>query len=105
MAAIDPSKKPNPIVALLANFCCFGIVGYMMCGQTKKAIYIFVVTAVLSMIGIGVVVAVLALIDVYQVAEGLQKGETLDENEYKFELLHKLMSLIDKSAVYNAPAA
>ena len=49
----------------------------------------------------SVVVAVLGLIDVYQVAEALQKGEKLDENEYKFEILYKLMSLIDKKAVYN----
>ena len=108
MAAIDASKKPSPVVALLANFCCLGIVGYVMCGQTKKSIYVLVVTIIATIITLGMlgwIVSIFGMIDVYQVAESLSKGETLDENEYKFEILYKMMKLIDKTAVYNAPAA
>ena len=32
-------------------------------------------------------------------------GEALDENEYKFELLYKIMKIVDKGAVYQGQAA
>ena len=101
MAQIDPSKKPNPMVAALANFFCLGVLGYIMCGQTKKAIMIFIVTLVLSIVGLSFIPIILATLDVKGVAEALEGGEAVDENEYKFEILFKVMSIIDKSAVYN----
>lgn len=100
MAQVDPSKQPNPIAAVLANFCCFGVLGYVMCGQTKKSIMILIVTCVLNLIGVGIIVSILGLLDVHQIATALANGEAVDENEYKFELLYKLMSIVDKSAVY-----
>ena len=48
MAQIDPSKKPNPAVAAAANFCCFGILGYFLAGQQKKAIMVLIPIIVLS---------------------------------------------------------
>jgi len=94
------NKGVNPIVALLANFCCFGVLGYILLGQTSKAVMVFVVTAILSLLGVGFIVAILALVDVYQVAEAIQKGESVDENEYKLEILHSIMKLIHKDAVF-----
>ena len=99
MAKLE-NKGTNPFVALLANFCCFGVLGYVLIGQTSKAVMVFVVTAVLSFLGIGFIVALLALVDVYQVAEAIQKGEDVDENEYKLEILHSLMKLVHKDAVF-----
>ena len=101
MATLE-NKGTSPIVAALANFCCFGVLGYILLGQTSKGIMVFVVTAVLSFLGIGFIVAILALIDVYQVAEAIQNGEQIDENEYKFELLHSLMKIVHKDAVFKA---
>lgn len=101
MAAVE-NKGTNPVVAVLANFCCFGILGYLLVGQTTKGFYIFLVTLVLSLIGIGIIVAIMGLVDVYMVAEAVQRGEEVDEREYKFELLYKLMSLIQKDAIYKS---
>ena len=105
MAQIDPSKKPSPIVVALGNFFCCAILGYYMCGQTSKGVMALIVAIVLSIVGIGWIIGILAAIDGMQVAEALQKGEAVDENEYKFELHYKIMSLIHKDAIYNAPAA
>lgn len=99
MAAIT-KKDTSPIVALIANLCCFGILGYVLIGQTNKGLFTFIVALVLSFVGVGFIVSILGLIDVYQVAEAIQRGETIDENEYKLEILYKIMSIVDKNAIY-----
>ena len=48
----------------------------------------------------GIVLAVLGLVDVYQVAVAVEAGEEVDENEYKMELLYKVVKLIHKDAVF-----
>jgi len=104
MAQIDPNTKPNPIVAVLGNFFCI-LLGYVLCGQTKKGIMVFAVSFLASIATFfvgglgGMVVGILGLMDVHAVAVALNAGEAVDENEYKQELLHKLVSFIDKTAV------
>ena len=46
----------------------------------------------------GLVIGVLSIIDSYQTAERLQKGEEIGENEYTQPLLFKIMKLVDKEA-------
>ena len=100
MAVIE-KKDVNPVVILLANICCLGVLGYILMGQTTKAVYVFVLTFVLSLLaGAGVIIYILGIIDAYQVAQALAAGEEVDDNEYKFEILYKIMSIIDKNAIY-----
>jgi hypothetical protein len=48
------------------------------------------------------VLAICSLVDVYKCADAIARGESVDENEYRVELLHKLVSFIDKSATLKA---
>jgi hypothetical protein len=119
-----PNKNINPVLAALANFCCCAILGYILVGQTRKGIFPLISVLIVAAIGvviatvlgyifwplgsivyllvgcINTVVSVFAVIDVYKVAEAVQQGQEVDENEYKFELLYKVMSNIDKQAIY-----
>ena len=103
MAKLE-NKNVNPIVAVVANWFVFGILGYILLGQTKKGLMVVVATLIGTLLCClpGVVVAVLGLIDVYQTAEAVQKGEEVDENQYKQELLYKIVSKIHKEAVFKA---
>ena len=56
-----------------------------------------------SLCGIpGIFIAILGYIDVYQVADAVQQGMVVDENEYKQELLYKICKLVDKQAIYKS---
>jgi hypothetical protein len=97
-------KKPdaNPIVAALLTWFVLGTGHLLINGQQRKWLF----TLVCQLIGTvlcflpGIVVGVFSIIDAYQTAERLQKGEEIDENEYTFGLLYKIVSIIDKTAVY-----
>lgn len=77
-------------------------IGDIMIGQTSKG----VMKLICSLVGLclccfpGVLVAVLSHVDLFLCASALQRGETLGENEYKQELLYKIVKVIDKTAVY-----
>lgn len=97
-------KKPdaNPVVALLLTWFVFGLGHLIINGQQRKWIYTLVCTIIGQFLCLlpGIVVGVCSIIDAYQTAERLQKGEELDENEYSFGLLYKIISIVDKTAVY-----
>jgi hypothetical protein len=46
----------------------------------------------------GIVVGVLSIVDSYQTAQRLQRGEAIDENEYTNPTLFKIIKIIDKTA-------
>lgn len=95
-------SKPdaNPVVALLLTWFVFGIGHIVINGQQRKWIF----TLIASFIGCclcilpGVVVGICSVIDAYQTAERLQKGESIPENEYTFVPLFKIIRIIDKTA-------
>ncbi|MCW8133061.1 MAG: hypothetical protein KIS92_22120 [Planctomycetota bacterium] len=97
-------KKPeaNPVVA--AILCLILALGHLIInGQQRKWLFILLTSIVLGMITCGLMslpMLILSILEAYQTAERLQKGEELDENEYTFGLLYKIISIIDKSAVY-----
>jgi len=97
-------KKPdaNPVVALLLTWFVLGLGHLIINGQQRKWIYIIVCQIIGSFLcGIpGLIIGICSIIDAYQTAERLQKGEEIDENEYTFGFLYKIISIIDKSAVY-----
>ena len=117
--AVLENKNINPMAAAIANFCCLMILGYLLLGQARKGVFplftligLLIIDGILSRI-IGplilfaaplcLLLAIFVAIDAYQVAEAVQNGEQVDENEYKFEILYKLMRMIDKQAIYNGP--
>lgn len=92
----------NPVVALLLNIFVLVGIGDMMIGQTTKG----VMKLLCSLVGLclccfpGLLIVILSHVDLYLSASALQNGESLGENEYKQELLFKIVKLIDKTAVY-----
>lgn len=95
-------KKPdaNPVVALLLTWFIFNLGHLLINGQQRKFIYTLVAEIVGSILCVlpGLVIAVLSIIDAYQTAERLQKGEEIGENEYTQPLLFKIMKIVDKEA-------
>lgn len=95
-------KKPdaNPIVALLLTWFVFNLGHLVINGQQRKFIYTLIAIIVGYVLCIlpGMVIAILSIIDAYQTAERLQKGEEIGENEYTFPLLFKIMKIVDKEA-------
>ena len=95
-------SKPdaNPIVAALLTWFVFGIGHIIINGQQRKWLYTLVATFVGSILCVlpGIVIGILSVIDAYQTAERLQKGEEIPENEYTQPLLFKLISMVDKEA-------
>jgi hypothetical protein len=96
-------QKPdaNPIVAALLTWFVLGLGHLIVNGQQRKWIYSLIVTIIGSFLCVlpGIIIGIFSVVDAYQTAERLQKGETLDENEYTFPLMYKVVKIIDSSAV------
>jgi TM2 domain-containing membrane protein YozV len=92
----------NPILALLLNIFVLAGLGEMVIGQNRKGITVFLCALLGTCMCCvpGILVVVLSHVDVYLSAAALQRGETLGENEYKQELLYKIVKIFDKTAVY-----
>lgn len=96
------NRNVNPVLALLLNIFVLVGLGDIMIGQNKKGLMVLLC----SIVGMclcclpGMMVVILSHIDVYLCASALQRGETLGENEYKQQLLFKIVSVIDKTATF-----
>ena len=103
MAALE-NKNVEPVVAVLANWFVLGLLGYVMLGQTNKGVMVMVTTFLGSCLCVlpGLLVAILGLADVFAVATAVKNGEVVDENEYKNEMLYKVVKMLHKDAVFNA---
>ncbi len=101
MARLE-NKNIHPALALICNWLVLGILGYILIGQTNKSLWVFLAGIIGSMLCLipGIVVGVLGLIDVYMVADAVQRGEVVDENEYKLELLYNICKIFDKQAIF-----
>lgn len=99
--------EANPIVALLLTWFVFGIGHLVINGQQRKWIFTLIASFVGSILCLipGIIVGICSVIDAYKTAERLQKGETIDENEYSFEPLYKIIKMIDKTATFKGAAA
>ena len=95
-------SKPNanPIAALLLTLFVLGTGHIIINGQQRKWLYTLIATFIGEIFCVlpGLIIGICSVIDAYQTAERLQKGETIGENEYSFPLLFKIMSKIDKTA-------
>jgi TRAP-type C4-dicarboxylate transport system permease small subunit len=116
MAKLE-KKNINPVLAVLANLCCLSFLGYLLVGQTKKAIIFLVIALVEIVLGfvtsptlilpfvfgiLYLALVLMAAIDVHGVATAVEAGEEVDENEYKLEILYKILSIVQKDAVYKS---
>lgn len=101
MANVE-NKKINPILALIANWFVFGILGYILIGQTKKGVMVVIASIIGSFLCIlpGIVIGILGLVDVFVTAQAIEQGVEVDENEYKNELLYKIVKIIHKDAIF-----
>jgi amino acid permease len=95
-------SKPdaNPIAAALLTWFVLGIGHIVINGQTNKWIFTLVATIIGSILCVlpGIVVGILSVIDSYQTAERLRRGETIPENEYSNVMLYKICKILDKKA-------
>jgi TM2 domain-containing membrane protein YozV len=95
-------QKPdaNPIVAALLTWFVLGTGHYFINGQQRKWLYTLLAGIIGSILCCvpGIVVGVLSVIDSYQTAERLERGEAIPENEYTNATLYKIVSYIDKTA-------
>ena len=88
----------NPILSAVLTLIWF--LGHLINGQKRK--WLFNILAYL--IGLclcclpGIAILVLSVLDAYQTAERLQRGETIGENEYTNPTLFKIISKLDKEA-------
>jgi hypothetical protein len=95
-------QKPdaNPIVAALLTWLVFGLGHLIVNGQQRKWLMTLlggIIGSILCCVP-GVVVGILSIVESYQTAERLSKGEAIDENEYTNPTLYKIIKYIDKTA-------
>ena len=90
----------NPVLALILTWFVLGTGHIFINGQQRKWLYTLIACLVGTLLCCvpGIVISICSIIDAYQTAERLQKGETIGENEYTFPLLFKIMSKVDKEA-------
>jgi len=70
--------EKNPILALILNLCLLGCVGYFYIGQWQKALVVLVAVLVLSVAGgLGLILAIVACVDVYMQAKVLNEGKAI----------------------------
>lgn len=83
-------QKPdtNPIVVAILNLWLLGGVGYIMMGQKKKGIMSIVATLLLSCFGIGFIIPFITAYDAYLLAQKLQSGQAIGENENGLDFLN-----------------
>jgi hypothetical protein len=95
------NKGINPLVALGASFFCLPV-GPALLGQTKKAAMVTLATIIGSCLCIipGILIQWMAIFDSYAVAQAVADGKPVGQNEYKVELLYKIVKIFDSSASY-----
>jgi hypothetical protein len=83
--AVLEKKGIDPILAAVANWFGSSILGYVLIGQTDKGIKVMIAVLIGSCCCIlpGSIIAILAIIDAYQVALAVQNDEEVDEHEQK----------------------
>ncbi len=95
-------KKPdaNPIAAALLTWFILGIGHIVINGQTKKWVITLVATLIGSFLCVipGIIIGILSVVDSYQTADRLRKGEEIPENEYSNAMLFKICKILDKTA-------
>jgi hypothetical protein len=100
MASNIQKPDANPAVSALLTALIFNLGHLLINGQQRKWLFTLIACFVGSIFCLvpGLVIWVLSVIDSYQTAERLQKGESIPENEYSQPMLYKIMKLVDNTA-------
>jgi hypothetical protein len=90
----------NPIVAALLTWLVLNTGHLLINGQQRKWLYTLGASFVGTLLCClpGIVISILSIVDSYQTAQRLQRGETIGINEYTNAMLFKIMSKVDKEA-------
>lgn len=87
-------QKPdtNPIVIAICNLIFAGGLGYFLMGQKKKAIISWIAWVVIGTItcGFGYLIAWITAYDGYLMAQKLQSGQAIGENENGLSFLNAI---------------
>jgi hypothetical protein len=103
----DISKPDaNPVVAAVLTLLILNLGHLLINGQQKKWLFtlILIIIGHILLVIPGLIFWLMSVIDSYQTAERLQKGETISENEYTMVPLYKIIKIIDSSATCKAAA-
>ncbi|MBN2369789.1 MAG: hypothetical protein JXO72_04825 [Vicinamibacteria bacterium] len=100
MSSTIQKTDANPVVSALLTAIVFNLGHLLINGQQRKWLYTLIACFVGSILCLvpGLVIWVLSVIDSYQTAERLQKGESIPENEYSQPMLYKIMKMVDNTA-------
>jgi hypothetical protein len=94
MGELITKPDANPVLLAVLNIVIFGLpIGYLMIGQTKKAIVSFVITLVASVVTCGaggLLVCLVWAYDVYLLGQKLAAGESIADNENGLDLLNNV---------------
>lgn len=93
MGQMITKPDTNPIIIGVCNFFLFGALGYFLMGQQKKAMIAAVITVITTFLtcgSLGWVAVVLFAYDGYLVAQKLQSGQAVGENENGLEFLNAI---------------
>lgn len=91
MGQMITKPDTNPIIIALAQF--FFFIGYFLMGQKKKwimAIVITIATNILTCATLGWVPLLIFVYDGYLIAQKLQSGQSVGENENGLDFLNKI---------------
>ena len=94
MGQMITKPDANPIVIALCNWFVFGALGYFLMGQQKKAIISLVIVLVGGSITCGllaVIWGIVAAYDGYLLAQKLQSGQAIGENENALPFLNNFI--------------
>ena len=88
-----PAGAKNPILALLLSLFCLGGIGQLYLGQTTKGVILIVGTIIFSALGgLGIVVAIIGAYEAYAIAQKLERGEPVEENEWAIDFLNNMFN-------------
>jgi hypothetical protein len=92
MGQMITKPDTNPIIIAVLNLFFFGAAGYFLMGQQKKAIIAAVIWLVVGTLtcGFGYLTAWLFAYDGYLVAQKLQSGQAVGENENGLDFLNAI---------------
>ncbi len=98
MNYLKKTGLPSIVLALLN--IVFGCLGTLIMGQYRKAVLLFLFHVIFVWVGIGIITLALSIIDCYLTAEKVHADKLVESNEYSLEVLYKIMSIFDSTAVY-----
>ncbi len=97
--AVLENKHYHPALCLILSWLLPGL-GQIILGQTRKGVMILVLSFLGSALGClpGVLIVIPQLIDAYQIASAVERGDAVDEDAYSNDLLFKIAKILHTEA-------